>query len=468
MPHNHDEFWRAVYDCFDPAEPVRDPELRAPRPERYNQVARMAGLLAKPLGHRRYFVAGGVGSGKTTELIATAQQLSKQRIVVYVDIWEHLSATVGAPAAINHLQTWELLGLLGMALTRAGTERFGHQWADEPDRLGLALSAFDGTQADSPQVEIDAAKLATGMTVLAGGALGGALGGPAGAAGGAAIADTALKLLEAAGGAVTWRWRIGLKGRAPPSDQDQRVRDVLRATNALVLSLQEDLARRIVLFIDGLDRVRDAATFEALFVESGLLRELDCDMVVCLHLALVERFVGRLDQFDRRFDLVNVPVARQDEPHQHGEGVAFFDEVVRRRLARIDGDDALPDALPPDLVRRLAWCSGGRLRDFMRLVRALAEEAWPDATTISDDLADRVIDEHRRNKESGLNAEQIRVLAQVLADPAHRLPGGDVALELVNRQLLLAYPNRSAWYLPHPLLLMLLLDSPVASSGHEE
>ncbi len=459
------ETWREIYRCFDPNEPVFDPSLRAPRDPSYNRVEQLGRHLTSDLEKRRFIVTGGVGSGKTTELLQVARKICTQRLVVYIDLWSNLSSSrLNARVAFDHLQTWEVLGLMGLALLRAGQERFGHQFGDEPAMLQKALQALQGEAPAGSPVEIDVAKLLKSLSVIAGGALGGALAGTPGALAGMAVTggvvgpatvETGLQILKAVGESFSWKWRLGVPGRGRAPDQDTRVQDVLYAVNAIVMSLQGAYARRLVLVIDGLDRVRDEATFEGLFVESSLLRELPCDLVVALDLALVERHNGCPRQFDRRFPLANVPVARADWPEEHGNGIPFFADVVRRRLLAI-GAAQHPEALPEAVIARLAWCSGGRLRDFMRLVRLVAEEAlMSDAS--STDVLEQVVNEARLDKEAGLNRTQLDLLQKVLDDPDHRLPGDPGALELVGRQLLLAYPNSSTWYLPHPLLMLNLL-----------
>ena len=138
---------------------------------------------------------------------------------------------------------------------------------------------------------------------------------------------------------------------------------------------------------------------------------------------------------------------------------------MRRRLA------SLPCVVPEgsfstEMVRRLAWCSGGRLRDFMSLVREIAIHGLMDGqAVVSAATIEAVVDDLRREREGGLNADEIDELQRVLDDPKHRLPGGEVALDLLDKHLLLAYPNESTWYLPHPVLTLKLLQRPRTPRG---
>lgn len=436
------EFWKAVHATFDPLEPVTDPALRAER-SRYNPMSELDARLRLPIRHMCYGVAGGVGSGKSTELLAACGRLTDDALVVYLDLWRHFEGRVRDPGALDHLQPWELVGLLGLALVRAGSDRFGHNWGDEPKLLATALAKLSSGEDDSPA--IDVGKLAGGMAVVAGGALG-------------AAAGVALQALEVVKDSTSWQWKLGSRDRSRTSDQDQRVRDVLDATNAIVGRLTEEYQRKLVLVVDGLDRVVEAATFSDLFVESNLLKELRCDVVVSMDLSLVQRFRSRL-RLDQTFELANVPVANAGDPQELGTGVEFFLDLVARRLEAL-GHPPPAEELSPERVRRLAWCSGGRLRDFMRLVRELAIRGLMKPTDPLDekDVAS-VIDAERRDKESGLNKDEIALLQAVYDDPEHRLPGGEVALRLLEKHLLLAYPNESTWYLPHALLTLNLIQT---------
>jgi len=444
-----DGFWKAVHEAFDPIRPVTDPALRVEREPRYNPMAELDRRLRLPIDPMCYGVAGSVGTGKSTELLAVAEKLTDDALVVFLDLWSHFESSVRDPGALNHLQPWELIGLLGLGVVRAGTDRFGHRWGEERDRLEEALAAFRSHEIDEPQVDIT--RLVGGLAVTAGGAAG-------------AIAGTGFKLLKAAADATKWNWRIGLRDRKRTSDQEPEVQRVLDATNGVIAALGDAYDRRIIIVADGLDRMRLPATFEELFVESDLLRELECDLVVCAELGLVQRYRSRL-RIAKTFELTNIPVARYDDLSPLKSGGDFFEDLVARRLASLD--EMPPEgALSSEVIRRLAWSSGGRLRDFMGLVREVAIRGLMDNVAVVEASAiEEVVDDLRRERESGINVGEIAELQRVLDDPLHRLSDGDVVLDLLAKHLLLAYPNESTWYLPHPVLTLKLLRPPQAQLG---
>ena len=72
-------FWAAVYALFDPLRPVDVPSLRVARDSKYSPTDRVVPLLSSPFEDRRIVVAGGIGSGKSTELLVIAERLAPKR-----------------------------------------------------------------------------------------------------------------------------------------------------------------------------------------------------------------------------------------------------------------------------------------------------------------------------------------------------------------------------------------------------
>jgi hypothetical protein len=123
--------------------------------------------------------------------------------------------------------------------------------------------------------------------------------------------------------------------------------------------------------------------------------------------------------------------------------------------------------VPRVLLNELAYRSGGRARDFVRLVRDLAEEAWQeDVDTATEHTVGKVLDALRRHYEMGLHAGHIDLLKKIADDPEHRLPEDPLAQELLGYGTLLAYANESEWYSTHPLLMMHVVKVAGTSSAN--
>ncbi|MEL6345494.1 MAG: hypothetical protein AAFV53_20465 [Myxococcota bacterium] len=448
--------WRRVHTIFNPVIPATA-ALRVNRTG-YNPLSeKITPRLKLPLDHQKYVLAGGIGSGKSTELQATAAQLAPTKLVVLVDLWRHFESSVADPGAIDHLQPAEVVGLLGIAVYRTAKDLLGHDWKGLDQKLADAISGIQSPHDGTPP-NVDLARLARGMVIIAAGTAGSLLAGPGGALAGIGAAqvgvESGLALLETVNESTVWEWKIGLRGRNRSSDQDVPVRNVLQATNALMDDIRRQYRRDIVLLIDGLDRVQDPTTFEDLFVESGLIGDLRCDLVTTLDLGLVQRYRSRI-RWCRPFDFTYVPVASANAPSEpYPAGIAFFEALAAQRFQKLD--IAPPISAP--MIQRLAYYSGGRLRDFISLIREVAVNAMLDESPrAAPKHVDAALDDFRRDRENGLNIAHIQLLQSVLDDTAHQLPADALALELMERQLLLAYPNENPWYLPHTILTLSLL-----------
>jgi len=302
-------------------EVVDRPALRVIRERNYSPTEKILPILSGPFENQRILVAGGIGSGKSTELLVTAERLVGRRTVVLVDLWRHMESGVKDPGAIEHLQPWEIVALVGLAVLRATSEYFRLPCDEEARTFARALG---GLQDRPPgEATLDVGRLATGLAVAVGG-------GMAGPAGGAAVA-VGIEAIKAVG--TAWSWKVGLRDAARRGDQDQAVEDLVQATTGVIQHLHDLLDRRVVVVVDGLDRVRVDGTFSRLFVESALLHRLPCDIVVSAHLALVHRHNALL-RF-RRYDLANEPVADPVNPWMPGKGVGFFRTLVDLRLQAI-------------------------------------------------------------------------------------------------------------------------------------
>lgn len=433
--------WRKLYDRFDPEEPA-PPELRAARP--HSPIAAVARRLDKHLDEDRVLLVGTRGNGKTTELLRLAEDRRDREFVVFLDLVRHFDEVVADLPALERVRAWEVCFLAGVAVWRAAEAILGHRW---PKDLALRFAevwkrARDASRddgADDPSGgKLDISKLAQTMIVAVSPAAG--------------VVSTGLSLLGAALDGFKWSVPIG-SGARPLPDQHGAMQALLTCVNDILSAVGDTYHRRVLLVIDGLDRVTDDRHIRELFVDSQLLARFACPTVLCapnlrhgMHTATMRRFRCEV--------LVNEPVLDHDDPARHGPGIAFFRSVFDQRVVGLD----LGPAPDPALVDRLAYYSGGQARMFIKLVRGAAEAALlEDAPVLTRTHVDRSLDEQRGLLEMGLHRGHIDLLAQVAADPEHRLPDSDRVWDLLALLRLLPYPNDSEWYYPHPLLMRSLL-----------
>lgn len=434
--------WQNIWQRFDPEEPAHDPAWRADRPR--SPIRHILRKLDLPFaqGPLPMLLSGITGSGKSTELLRVREARRDQDLVLFLDLLKHFRS-IGDSDALQHVEAWEVVYQAGLAVLAAANEILAHP---VPEHLvhGLRQAwerAAEATETPRP-AELDLGKIASGM-ITAGAVLLPLAGLPPEAA---LAASASTGVLKSIADGVRRVVPIG-RSKKPLPDQDEAMETVLDAVNLLIGHVQT-YHRRIVLVIDGLDWIRDEDRQLALFDRSELLGRLACPALVCAPYTLLSSPRARnLRRFDR-FVLANEPVLDRADHRRQGPGVAFFLDVYRRRT----GDLGAPPLISEELLSRIAYLSGGRARDFTKLVRELAERAWSDdAPEATPALVDEVIADARKDCERGLHAGHARVLREVMADP-FRLPEDPLHSRLIEWARLLPFDNDTPWFYPHPLL----------------
>jgi hypothetical protein len=393
---------------------------------------------------------GDDGDGKDDGAFAgRARAQNGAEFVVVLDIAKHFWKVVGDAAAIENVSSWEVCFLAGVALIRAAKDRLGHdvdkvQVRELEDAWReLAKVALIAT----PQVDV--MKLARSMTLLASSAVA-AVSPAAGVAVGALAEMTS---------SAKWDVAFGSRNAKRMEDQEGPVKRLLESVNVLIDSFRR-FAVTPLFIIDGLDRVASFERAEALFLKSDMIQRLDCPLVVCAPFVLRHHLATANVRRFENVTLHDAPVLDHVDPSRPGPGTAFLCELFRKRA----GTEPL---IPEPLLVRLAYYSGGRARDFVKLVRKVADYADAAGRAIADEeIVDRAIDEERRLLEGGLRKGHVKVLEEVARDPRHELPDGEAADELLRTLRLLPYRNKSEWFYPHPLLLIAKVRAtPTGSSG---
>lgn len=438
--------WESVYRAFDPNQPVPidHPEWHAQRT--YDPLEGLRRKLALPENPHLLYL-GTIGTGKSTELRRLAVEQSSQSFVLLLDLVEHFNRVVSNNAALQRVSAWEVCHLIGLALYQAAEERLSIQWPpDVLSDLEKAWRAAAGaTATETPQQPLNMAKLAKAVLVGAGVLWGGP--------GAGVVTGAVLKAAETGTDALHWNLPIG-RAKQALLDDTEASRDLRASVNRIIgeINLRH---QRVVLIIDGLDRIQEVERVKQIFIDTDILSRLHCRVVLCgpfllRHDPRVNTVLG----FEPVLH-VNEPVLRQEDPKQPGNGVAFCHDLYNKRARDLGARALISDE---DLLH-LAYYSGGRARDFVRLVRGVAEHALARGVERADRaIVDAAIDDARRLLEMGLNRAHIEVLRSVMADPQHRCPEGSALVwELLNTWRLLPYPNRSEWFYPHPLLTLELV-----------
>lgn len=443
------DVWEQIYRRFDPVEPAKDPAWRAPRP--HTPVERIARRLDLPFADPRILLAGTVGTGKSTELLRLREARAEKELVLLLDLHRQFSV-MGDGEAIQRVAAWEVVFLVGLAVLGAARETLPYpvppQYIEDLQKAWEKVAEASETPKST---EIDLGKMASGM-VTAGSVLVPFLDLSPGMTLGAAVAVGATK-------AIAEGFRrmvpIGRSARTLP-DQDEAMQTLLGAVNVLVGHMQQ-YHRPVLLLIDGLDRIRDEERALNLFLRSELLGQIACRTIVCAPFALRSAPVAAAIPRFEMVVLANEPVLDKAHPERHGPGIPFFVDMYRLRTRDLPADIGVGQ----DLLEHLAYVSGGRARDFVRLVRGVAERAWTaDIDAATRAIVDDAVDEARRDRERGLDVGHLGVLRAVMGDAQRQLPEDGRARQLLDWGHLLPYPNESEWYYPHPLLTLNLLQAP--------
>lgn len=438
------DLWVKLSERFDPFA-YTPPQWRAARPR--SPAAEILTLLEEPFAaETRFLVAGTIGTGKTTELLRIREARELKEMVVFLDLARYFDQR-GNPEALQHVSQWEVCFLAGLTIAGAFTERYQQKL---PEQLIARLAEAHQLAAKAAEMEtspsVDAAmSIATLLKV--GAAIAGVAGANAAALAVLTAGTTVPEVIK------NWNLPIGRRKKRI-SDDDDGAKSVLNCVNAIIGHIQSaDVpGKPVLLVVDGLDLIRDAERGVELFVESNLLARLECRTVICAPYGLRHDVAYTGTRF-RATTLVNEPVLDQHEPTRHGPGIAFFRELFERRTR--DLNEA--NVIAPAQLDHLAYGSGGRARNFVKLVQASVQLAWrADSDTLTQDIIDAALDAERRQIEHGLHTGHVALLRAVRDDPQHRLPRDELTFELLLWSKLLPYPDGSEWFYPHPLLARFL------------
>lgn len=438
--------WEQIYHRFDPFEPPREAAWRAPR--LHSPIDAILRPLDRPFADPRILLTGTVGTGKSTELLRIRDARAHKEIALVLDL-HHLFNAIGDAEALQRVESWEVLFQAALAVLAATKDMLPYPMPGEHlvalqtawERMAEETGTPRGTELDIGKVAADMLSAGALLLPLAG------LGAPA-----TAVTAAGVGVAKAVAAGVRRFVPVGVSKRRL-EDQHDSTQSLLAAVNVIIGFVQQS-ARPLLLIIDGLDRIREEERALDLFVRSELLSRLACRTIVCAPFALRSAPSAAAVRRFQKVVLANEPVLDERDPTKPGPGVEFFCTLFRLRTADMGGRSAVADTQ----LRHLAYVSGGRARDFVRLIRNVAELSWDaDVEQATTEIVDAVIDGARREHELGLDAGHIALLRQVMDDPERQLPRDPLARRLLDWGHLLPYPNESEWYYPHPLLTLRLL-----------
>jgi hypothetical protein len=401
------ERFRAYMQAFNPTAPPQDAiEAGLVCEDLHGSLFRsLAGRADLEPGSQQLLV-GGVGSGKTTELILAARWLEQEGHVLplYIDI--------SAETDLSSLNSGALLASFGLDLTR-------RLWADFPPlRERMALEELIKPYAMLKEYAYGK-RVAVPLTQL--------------------MAEEARRAL---GGLDRHAVIRNVPGKLEPplpalSRDIQEIRGPLEA----FLALGKDAQKDVVVVFDGLDRLLDPAKFWSVAHQDlRLLRQLKVSVVSAAPLTvLFGAGVGQSvsDHFDR---VHHMPVVAADPKRGHLRSV-----LERRRGYELLGD------MDGDSICRY---SGGVLRDLISLARDAAVEAYiagHDSVTSQD--IENVAQQLGTGYLRGLGPEEIKILHHLEKSKSFDVSQAANVELLVTRRVL---EYSSTDFRVHPALLSVM------------
>ncbi len=431
MSPDHQKTWKQLYNLFNPADRLEydQQDLYVSRPRSVaGEIANLLNLQVEPTG--KWIVCGSMGCGKSTELVRLAKVLENHYSVVALDMVRSLRADI----LINQVQASEVLFAIGAGAVQMAQEDLGHE---VPEAMVDDLTnAFGGLLQE--RKGMDLGKLVQGVArftanvVTTGGS-------PVGAAIGAA---------DAATGALGGLTRSVKEGSAE-----------LEKLGLAVNAILDDLSakRRLVVLVDGLDKVDDEGRIRDLFVSSRILLMPRTQIVYTAPIDLMlgplwntassvfhgERLTNVLVNSPRRSD---IEVSEQ----ALNRGREAMAAMVAARLQR--AGLSLDEVFDQGSLDALVTASGGLVRDLIRLVRAAVLSAlMTESPRIDLSTAENVITELRKEFEITLDTRTVDELRHVRANGEPSSSEKHVR-DLFLGGYVLPYSNGRVWFEPHPIL----------------
>jgi hypothetical protein len=430
---------------FDPLLPA-DPLLYVARPEPPISALREAWAFGPAEGHHCLLV-GGLGSGKSTELMHLAVEVAQEAdapLVTLLRLQEQLD-----PGQVTAAQVLFLLGAASLALVTTAA----------PSKIvsGLEKAYADIVEPDGAG-KMNVPDLVSRIAVLAGGMVK--------ATGRPLVGELVSGLGSLVSRAKPPRLPLPGKGLRLSANQTPVTNLSEAVADAIAWTRKEYIQTPLAFFVDGLDRL-DPASIDEIF-GSGVLSLPPAPVVYSAPLAL--RYTVKGIALEPHYSFLTVHNFPVFDKHEHDrpnpEAFAAMRELVLKRLdrAQLEPMEVFADGLAEGtLVDAAIEVSGGVAQTLLDLLdgalrRAVVSARKSGANVLIDaSTLDNVIDEGRKRIALRVRPSQWEVLRRVYATSER--PEGDAADELLYYNVVLAYPNDPAWFRPSPLLRRYLEDA---------
>jgi len=314
-----------AYRYLDPLRPLRDEWFDAfyvPRPEGSGTERLLDELLLDDSEDDKTLFSAQQGAGESTELYRLTRELEDSHICIFFNAEEALN--------LGDVQYTDVLVMLGLQVYREAQAQ-GIR-ADEKEAKDLLYwyeeRILEQDEKDRLRSEVSA--------------------------------DVSLGVVRF-GGRLTKDPKVREEVRAKA---EATLSDLLERLNRLILSLRKRFRRRILVVVDGLDKVYEVGKASELFLYgANALLAPACRVIYTVPFPLFYSpdFQQVRMAFHRAFLLPNVKTQEQDG-NPWAPGRKMLEQVFARRAAN--------DLITPEALEKLVEASGGLLRELLRLARS--------------------------------------------------------------------------------------------------
>ena len=355
-----------------------------------------------------HLLFGGIGSGKTTQLLLTQQALNELEDIkaIYVD--------VSLVTDISELKSGALIVIAGLELLKILGDI-------EESKLKSCKKIIENAAYGYNEIKI--------LPSL----------------------SESLNASSAIFRAISSSREIVTNHKGLLSTEKQENKDlVLRAFSALYKATQEKIGRKIIFLFDGLDRLSDSQVFiDATLNDIVEIKNAGGGSVLVGSVVTIYKKRENITSFDSSsYYLSYLDVFESVEVQD------LFADVIKVR--------DVENLINPDVRQFLTFKSGGVLRDLMSLCQASIEEAYMDGSDkITEKHANQAALSLARSKIIGLTESNVNILRQVLTGE-NFFPRTSEDFELLLTGHILEYRHPRQRFVVHPILAP-IIENMVAS-----
>jgi len=341
-----------------------------------------------------HLLLGGIGSGKTTQLLVACQQINEIEDIhaIYIDVSQYTDISKITSGVLTAITGLELANLIELAnLRKYSNDKNILESIKLIRNLAHGYTYYDD---DDDDYDLDL---------------------------------------------------ISVKGIIPKKSEGYGISvELVKTVSELAKSTSEKYGN-LVFLLDGLDRLDDAKTFMQLVLsDAKIISSAGIGLVLVGSLtAIYGNYYDTVDKsldyscYQPFFDVENDP-----------EAYNFFEKIIQTRSS----EDFIEEAAIKALIR----FSGGVLRDFITLTQASIEETYLSGEDkVQEKQVLKAVDSTGRNQFLGISDNELKIIKQVLQTGTF-IPRTDEDLRLLVRRVILEYRYPKLRYAVHPAIKPLI------------